>query len=504
MKNRKSITTQILLIIAVLVVINFLSFRFFFRLDFTEDGRYTLSKATKDILKQLEEPVTVTAYFTEELPPDLAVTRNDFKDLLVEYANLSKGRVLYEFVDPNKDQATEQRAFQSGIQPVLVSTREKDESTQKKVFMGALVQLGNEKEVIPFMQPGSAMEYSLTTSIKKLAVSNKPSIGLLQGHGEPGVASLSQVMQSLEVLYQVIPVYLKAGDNLSQYKTIAIVSPKDTIPYSDLQMLDNYLAQGGNLVIAMDRVEGDLSTVQGKTIETGLERWLSEKGLVVEGNFIVDANCGSVGVQQRQGVFNFTTNVKFPYLPIINSFEEHPITKGLEQVLLPFASSITYTGDASKTFTPLARTSDKSGTLSPPLYFDVNKKWNDADFPLSKLIVAGVLSGKISGNAESSIVIFSDGQFAINGEGQQAQQLSPDHVSLMVNSIDYLSDDTGLIDLRTKGVTSRPLDQIEDGKKAFLKWLNFLLPIILIIVYGIFRMQQKRNLRVKRMEHGYV
>ena len=132
------------------------------------------------------------------------------------------------------------------------------------------------------------------------------------------------------------------------------------------------------------------------------------------------------------------------------------------------------------------------------------KKWNDADFPLSKLTVAGVLSGKISGNAESSIVIFSDGQFAINGEGQQAQQLSPDHVSLMVNSIDYLSDDTGLIDLRTKGVTSRPLDQIEDGKKAFLKWLNFLLPIILIIVYGIFRMQQKRNLRVKRMEHGYV
>ncbi len=74
----------------------------------------------------------------------------------------------------------------------------------------------------------------------------------------------------------------------------------------------------------------------------------------------------------------------------------------------------------------------------------------------------------------------------------------------MVNSIDFLSDDTGLIDLRTKGVTSRPLDQVEDGKKAFLKWLNFLLPIVLILVYGIFRMQQKRNLRVKRMEQGYV
>ena len=84
----------------------------------------------------MEEPVTVTAYFTEDLPPDLATTRRYFKDLLVEYASVSKGRVVYEFVNPNTDQATEQKAFQAGIQPVLVSTREKDEATQKKVFMG--------------------------------------------------------------------------------------------------------------------------------------------------------------------------------------------------------------------------------------------------------------------------------------------------------------------------------------------------------------------------------
>jgi gliding-associated putative ABC transporter substrate-binding component GldG len=505
MKRNKSITTQILLIVAVLAVVNILSVRFFFRLDFTEDERYTLSKATRDILKQLDEPVTVTAYFTEELPPDLSVTRTDFKDLLVEYSNLSKGKVLYEFIDPSKDQQTEQKAYQNGIQPVLVSTREKDEATQKKVFMGALVQLGDKSEAIPFMQPGAAMEYSLSTSIKKLAVTNKPIIGLIQGHGEPSPAAMNQVMQSLNVLYQVNPVNLSdAGTDLSQFKTIAIVGPKDTIPPADFEKLNNYLSKGGNLFIAIDRVDGDLSTAQGKPLETGLEKWLAEKGLTIENNFIIDANCGSVGVQQRQGIFNFTTNVRFPYLPIITNFEDHPITKGLEQVLLPFASPIVYSGSSSNTFTPLARTSDKSGTLSTPLYFDVNKRWGDTDFPLSKLVVGALLRGKIVGSAESSIVVFSDGQFPVNGEGQHAQQLSEDNVSLMVNSIDFLSDDTGLIDLRTKGVTSRPLDQIEDGKKAFLKWLNFLLPIILILIYGIFRMQQKRSLRVRRMEHGYV
>ncbi|MBC8489943.1 MAG: Gldg family protein [Bacteroidetes bacterium] len=505
MKNKKSITTQVLLVIAILIVVNVLSDKFFFRLDFTADQRYTLSKATENILRSLDEPVTVTAYFTEDLPPNLAVTKRDFKDLLLEYASVSKGMVLYEFINPNEDQASEQKAFQSGIQPVLVTSREKDEATQKKVFMGAVVQMGEESEAIPFIQPGAAMEYALSTSIKKLSVTAKPIVGLLQGHGEPSPGAMSQVMTSLSILYQVEPVNLDDSlTDLSKFITIAIISPRDTIPEKDFQMLDNYLAQGGNLFIAMDRVEGDLTTIQGKSVETGLERWLSDKGLIVENNFIVDANCGNVGVQQRQGMFNFTTPVKFPYLPIIVTFEDHPVTKGLEQVLMPFASSITYTGDTSYFYMPIAKTSDKSGTQSTPVYFDINKKWTDNDFPMSNLVVGAVLQGKLSGDAESGIVLFSDGQFPVNGEGRGAQQLSQDNVSLMVNSIDWLSDDTGLIDLRTKGVTSRPLDQIEDGKKALLKWLNFLLPIILILIYGIIRMQRKRNLRVKRMETGYV
>jgi ABC-type uncharacterized transport system involved in gliding motility auxiliary subunit len=92
----------------------------------------------------------------------------------------------------------------------------------------------------------------------------------------------------------------------------------------------------------------------------------------------------------------------------------------------------------------------------------------------------------------------------VNGEGQQAQQRNPDNISLMVNSIDWLSDDTGLIDLRTKEVTSRPLVELEEGRRTFLKWLNFGLPILLVILYGIIRMQLNARKRTKRMEEGYV
>jgi len=503
MKNKKSIFTQILLIVAVLAVLNFLSDMFFFRLDFTADQRYTLSNATKDILRSLDEPVTVTAYFTEDLPPDYLASRQDFKDLLTEYANVSRGKVLYEFLDPGKDQAMEQKAVSQGIYPMQMNMREKDEVVLKKIYMGAIVQMGDKSEPIPAIQPGAAMEYDLSTAIKKLSVKSKPVIGLLQGHGEPGPGAMVQAMQAMDVLYTVEPVDLNRPDvHLKKYKTLAIIAPKDTIPPQNLALLDNYLANGGNLFIAMDRVKGDFTTVQGTAIETGLEKWLADKGLVVENNFVVDANCGSVSV--RQGNFPIPVQVPFPYLPKIQTFADHPITAGLEQVMMQFASSITYTGDTANMYEPIAFSSDKSGTVAAPMYFEVNKRWGDKDFPLSKITVGAVLRGHLAGDAVSSIVLISDGQFPVNGEGQRPQQLPADNINLMVNSIDWLSDDTGLIELRTKGVTSRPLDPVDEAKKAFLKWLNFLLPIILILIYGIFRMQRRRNLRVKRMEQGYI
>ena len=115
-----------------------------------------------------------------------------------------------------------------------------------------------------------------------------------------------------------------------------------------------------------------------------------------------------------------------------------------------------------------------------------------------------MINGNLAGGMTSRMIIIADGDFPINGEGQQARQLPPDNVNLIVNSIDWLSDDTGLIDLRTKEVSSRPIDQMDDGKKAMLKYLNFLLPIFLIIGIGIVRYQSRRNLRMRRMNENYI
>ena len=501
----KKTTSYLLILIGIVILVNILSDNFFLRLDFTADKRYTLSNATKDILRDLDEPVTVSAYFSKDVPAQMTKTKRDFKEMLVEYSNMSKGMVVYEFIDPSASEEQEQQAMAAGIQPVIATIREKDQAKQQKIYLGAVVSMGENSEVIPFMQPGAAMEYALSSTIKKISVQNKPVIGLMQGHGEPSIGSFAQALSELNILYDVEPFELSdSTDEMNNYGTVAIVAPTDSFPASHLDQIDAFLARGGNLFLGLNRVEGDLSVARGSSVNTGLETWLTSKGLIIENNFVIDAQCERISVRQQQGMFNFTTQVPFYYIPIISGFEDHPITEGLEAITMLFASNLNYAGDTTKSFTPLVWTSEKSGTQPSPVYFDVSRQWSENDFPMENITVGGLLEGKIAGSAYSRMVVIGDGDFAVNGEGQQARQQRPDNISLMVNSIDYLSDDTGLIELRTKGVTSRPIDEIEDGKKTFLKYLNFLLPIFLVIIYGIFRIQYNRNLRIKRMEEGYV
>jgi len=490
---------SILLIIGAVALINILSINYFVRLDFTSDKQYTLSKVTKDILKNLKEPVTITVYFSKDVPPQIIQAKRDFKDILVEYTNRSRHKVVYEFIDPS-DEALQKKAMESGVQPVVVNMREKDQVKQQKVFLGALVQMGERKEVIPVIQPGAAMEYDLTMAIKKLSVVDKPSVGLLQGQKEPGLGSIHQAYAGMSVLYNVEPVYLNdTAYFLNKYKTLIIIAPKDSFPASYISQIDRYVKEGGNVYIALDRVDINLQNNATFVVNTGLESWLKTKGVTVEENFIVDQQCGQVTAQVGPNSYQI---LPFHYILNVNNFADHTITKGLEAMVIPFASSITFTENGNRTFVPLVYTSDKAGTEPAPVYFDLNKEWTDADFPLKKIPIAAALLDKA--DKEGKIVVISDGGFAVNGEGQQQQQVQPDNVNLMVNAIDWLSDDTGLIELRTKGVTARMLEDLSDGTRTFLKYFNFLLPIVLIIAYGIYRVNRNRRIRMRRMEAQYV
>lgn len=502
MRSKTIIIYYILLLIGIIVLVNILADRFYLRLDFTEDKQYTLSDATENILKNLNETVTITAYFSEDLPPQLMKIRKDFEDILVEYETLSDGDLVFQFINPNEDEEAEQKAVQSGIRPVNINVQDKDQMKIQRAYLGAVVEIGGQQtgEIIPVVQPGAAMEYSLSTAIKKVSSIDKPLLGLLQGHGEAGLAKLRNLNESLSIMYEVQDVSLNDTiDNLSKYKTLLIVAPTDSFPANHLSQLDDFLASGKNLMVALNRVKGDFQTGRGSSVNTGLESWLSKHGLTVHNNFVLDEQSASTQVPQQYGNFVRYVLVNIPYVPIISNFPVHPATEGIEAVMMQFASSIEFTGDSSKvSYAPLALTSDKSATNSSPTMLS----FEEHSFPLSNLVVAASLSGKIQGDKDSKMVVFSDGDFILDENFNPRMNI--DNMSFAVNTVDWLSDDTGLIALRTKGVTMRPIEQMESGKKTFLKYLNFLLPVILIVLYGIFRMQFNRNLRIKRMEENYV
>ena len=499
--NKKNIYVNILLIAAILVVVNLISVKMFFRLDLTEDHAYTLSKATKDILKGLKEPVTVKAYFSKDLPPAIAGTRNEFRDMLIEYSNRSKGMLVYEFINPNEDPEKEQEALKDGIQPVMINVREKDQMKQQKAYLGAVITMGDRKEVIPFIQPGGPIEYTLSSAIKKLSVTDKPKVGILEGYGCAGMGELGQVRQGLDVLYDVQPLRLTDSTSIpADIRTIAIVRPRDSLPQFVFRQLDDFLKRGGNLFVAINRVKGDLQRAYGSVLNTGLESWLLGKGISVAPDFVVDVKCGAVTVQQQQGYFRIATQVSFPYLPLISTFADHPAVKGIEAVIMEFASPLEYTGDSTKIFTPLAFTSEKANTLPAPLFFDIQKQWTNTDFPKKHIPVAAVLEGTFGGEKTGRILVVGDGDFPVN---RGDQQINGDNVNLMVNSIDFLSDDTGLIELRTRGVTSRPIKELSDAKRTLLKVGNFVLPLLLVLIYGLYRLWRNRKIRMERMEADY-
>ncbi len=505
MKTRKKLLYNLALIGAIVILANIASTGLFYRLDFTQDNRYTLSKATKNILRNLKEPVTVTAFFSKDLPPNVAKNRQDFKEMLEEYNAISRGNVVFEFINPSEKPEYEQKAVQKGIQPFLINVREKDQLTQKKAYMGAVIQYGNKEEILPFIPVGGAMEYSLSKAIKKISLENKQTIAFLQGHGEPGRYEMPQLMEEIEVLYNVDFITLNdTVNNLLKYNTLAIVSPRDSFPQTHLEQIRQFLEKGGKLIAAIDRVDGDFQQVRGFPVNTGLESLLESYGIKVENAFLIDAQCANVTVQQQSGFFRMQTQVMFPYLPIITNFNSHPIVSGLESVVLQFASPLNFIGDTTQVvYTPLMVSSANANTHPSTTYFDVQRRWTKNDFP-RKSIVAGALIESKNSAKPFKMVVFGDGNFAVNGSEQKAQQQQPDNINLFANALDYLSDDTGLILLRTKSITDRPLENIEDGKKAFLKYLNFLLPILLILFYGIYRLQRRKIMRIKRMQKNFV
>ena len=507
MRTRSQLIRNTVLLIAALLVVNLIAQRFKFRFDLTADKRYSLSPATINLLKNLPEAVTVSAYFTEKMPPDLAIARQDFKDLLVEYAARANGNLVFEFIDPNSADSLEMKAQQEGIQPLMATTREKDKAENLQVYMGCTVRMGERKATVPTIQQGSALEWAVSSAIKEVSTLDKPIVGLMQGHGEQSLQALNQLIQSLSVMYSVQPMAIYDSLPINdRFHALVMVGPTDSIPPMQLDRLHEYLARGKGVVIAYDPVRSDLgSTPVAEVRPSNLAPWLERHGLRIDPSIIVDQRCNQVQVMQQMGNFSLPVPIAFHYFPVLNGFADHPISNGLDVVVYQFCSPIvSAVRDTAIRFTPVLFTSEKSGTVPSPQIIDIRKQWTEADFPLGPQAVGAEVVGSFGGGPQGHLILFTNGGFCVSGTQERPMELPDGNINLMVNAVDRATGQNDLMGLRGKEVNYRPIDDLSDATRSGLKWMNLLLPVLVTVIYGIGRRAWRRAQRIKRMAPEHV
>lgn len=499
----KNLIKNNLYIITGIVLLNILSAILFVRIDFTYNNRYSLSKVSKEAIKDIQDPVTIDFYLTEDLPQDIKKVAKEFTSLIKEYKSQSSVPFSINTIHPNTEQKGN-TALASGIQPILVELRERDMEKIQNIFMGAVIKIGNKQSVIPYIDHNTPIEYEITRILKQATDTVKPHIAFVSGHREATLGQMPQLINELSHLTDISVINLFNAGDLNRFNVLCIIGPQDMYTPYEKEQIENYLTNGGRLFVALNHAVGQINESQhnGYINLTGLEDILADKGLKIQPDFVVDNNCGTMTVNQHNGFMSYQSNVSFPYLPMITNFSKHTITHGLNAIFLPFASSIEQVKtNTTYIFTPLATTSSLSGTKRAPIFFNLQHQWNHNDFNKPKSTVAALLTND---DNNSAIVAITDADFLINDIGIYAHVLRQDNINFAINSIEWLADNSGLIQLRNKFTTFASLQPINESHKNFLKYFNFLLPLMAVVIFAAFRFKTIRQRRTNRSRPGYI
>jgi len=497
-QNKKSFITYIAVIVAILVIVNVVSRNLFFRWDLTNNKEHSLSSSSKSIIGKIDDYLTIKAYFSDNLPHQLANTRRFVQDKLEDYAAYSNSNIHFEFI--RDDEKLKEEAQKSGIQPLQVQVLENDAFIVKQIYMGLELLYEDNKEIIPVIQQ-EKLEYDITTKIKKLVDTNKQTIAIAKTSSQTDIKNES-VSQLLSQHYTV------RSTNLDQevpgdITLILLNGLEDSLASIERHNLEAFIGRGGNILLAQNRIKTDLSTQQANSIESDIFTILDSYGLHIEPNLVLDLNCGKVNVQQNLGFIRIPVPMDYPFLPIIkeSSFNDDMVmVSGLETLRLMFPSELTYS-DSLFNIIPLFKSSNQSTTMQE--FFNLNPDPN-ANPSFRQLNENGKTLGAVAEVLQkdsgilSQIILITDSKFISDDGGGGS---SENHIFIM-NAVDYLLGDRELIALRSREITSRPLEELEDAEKSRWKWINILMPSILIVGFGFIRLKRENN-RAKVLEEIY-
>lgn len=555
--NKRKDLMSFVMVIAIVILANFVFSFYFKRFDLTSEKRYTLAESTRKLLKNLDDVVYLKVYLQGEFNPDFTRLRNETKEMLDEFRAFSNNQVEYEFINPlenpNKDETDkiEKQLYEKGIIPEQVIDRKKDQkTTESLIWPGALVthkgretswqifkrQLGINREV-SINNSVQELEYGLSNTIRKLQTQKKPEVTFIEGHGELDTLRQHDFMRSLSEYYKVSHVAINHNlEALKGSSAIIISQPDSVFDEKDKFIIDQYIMRGGKVLWMIDPVYINYDTLRlkgftlGLNNELNLEDMLFKYGVRLNPNLIQDMQCSqlkiNVGFKNGQPDFKL-----FPWIynPLILPDMDHPIVKNLDLIKFEFASSLDTVSARGIKKTVLLRSSRYTKVQPTPARIGlamVKFTPKEDQFHNSYQPVACLLEGEFSSlysnrlptailrdsaiafrdkGVKTKMIVIADGDVVKNdfrpGIGPLNLGLDRNtgqtfaNKTFLLNCVNYLLDDEGLLQLRAREVKLRLLDKKKIANQES-KWqlMNIAMPLGVIILLGLiqFYIRKKR------------
>lgn len=498
MKRDWSSRAGIVLIGLILIVINLIGLNFFFRIDLTEDNVYSLSDASIDLVESLEDPITITAYFSDDLPATYAANRRFLKDKLDDYRAYGGDEVQYRFVDPGADEEVRQEAARFNISPVQIQVLEQDNVQFKNAYMGLALEYGGESESIPVVEDLSTLEYDITTAIRRLTRDELPTVGFLSGHGEPDIfQDLRILTEELRRNYEVRAVTVEDSSLSLEPDVLMVIAPSDSLGEGALRALDEYVMNGGRVGFMLNRVDAQLQTGQAREMSVGLEPLLRNWGAGLNADLVMDEQSSTVTLQRREGFFNLAQQIRYPFLPVATNFNrDNMMVHGLRQMMFYFVSSVDTSvavpdGVVSE---PLVFSSPRSGRQQG--IFMIQPVEQQARLSGGPFVLAAAYRGTFPSvftpgrtSSRTRIVLVGDGDFL----NESIVGVMPGNIEFGLNAVDWLAQDDALLTIRAKNIEPRRLPEVSEGLRPWIKYGNLLGPIVLVLLIGAWRWRRRKR-----------
>lgn len=533
--------------IFILIVLNVLGTIFFHRFDLTKDKRYTLSPTTLQIVKQVQNPLSIKIYMEGELPADFRRLQQESKQLLEEFQAYNKN-IVFEFVDPlaNEEESDEltKSLFQKGLTPINITVDDKGKQSQAMVFPWAIAVYNNKEVNIPLLKNrmgasttqkviGSIqhLEYSIADAINKVTKEKQKKVAIIKGNGELKESHIAKMLMQIHESYLIGPFTLDSVaknpngtlNELKKYDLAIISKPTEKFSDEEKEVLDQFIMNGGKTLWLIDQVAADMDSLYndaGATLayprDLNLNDMFFKYGFRINPDLVKDEQGTRIKLATgEQGSATQYQEFTWKFAPEVFPTSQHPIVKNLGGIKFDFASPIDTLKNGIKK-TVLLQSSQYSKTVGTPAEVTLNmvtekttpeEYINKGNKPLAIL-----LEGSFHSAFENRVLPFKDNSFTAQGkpnkmiviaDGDLARnQLDKngmpvelgydqrtgnlyDNKDFMMNAINYLLDDTGLINIRSKDVELPLLDKEKVYQSYTLtQFITIGVPILILSLFG--------------------